>query len=604
MDGSTLAAALPRAVHLATVLFLFGCLVFQRFVSAEDGVATRFARMGAVLGLISGGVWMVTVAGEMTGSDDITSALAAVPFVAWRTSFGHIFTDRLVLLAAVPALLAWSAPWARLAAPFAAGAALALQPLLGHAGALEGGARTVLIPIEIAHLLAAGAWFGGLPVLLVSVVRLPPARAATLCERFTPVGLIAVGTIAISALPQAGELVGDVGGLFGTSYGRLVLIKGGLFALALGLAGLNRMLLTARLAHSGSAGAHWGLIGSIAAESLVLTGVIAAAAALASTPPAAHVQPVWPFDWRPSLAAWTEPEQRKALEGLTIAAVCALALIGGSLTVRRFRILAACACVIMIAPFVPSLRLLAVPSFPTSYARSTTGFSTAAIATGQALFGERCAACHDPTIGSGGTADLTAPHMWRHLDGELYWSIANGVLDPSGNALMPGFRLALSEDRIWALIDFIRARNIGEQMANTGQWSPAVPAPAMPLLCAGLAADEIADLGGRVLVVVAGVPEGLPPFDGGVTIRVARRRAPRPSQGECVAASASAWDAWGVLAGVPADRFAGYRAVVDARGWLRAWLPSDADAARVQAALLEVREHPIAGGPPIAPHRH
>jgi hypothetical protein len=74
----------------------------------------------------------------------------------------------------------------------------------------------------------------------------------------------------------------------------------------------------------------------------------------------------------------------------------------------------------------------------------------------------------------------------------LFWWIAKGVIDPEGNALMPGFGSVLSEDDIWTLIDFIRARNIGPQAADTGAWAPPVAAPTTPLSCAGRDADELA----------------------------------------------------------------------------------------------------------------
>ena len=47
--------------------------------------------------------------------------------------------------------------------------ALALQPMLGHAGALGGSLGTTLIISEILHLLAAGAWLGSLLPLFITI---------------------------------------------------------------------------------------------------------------------------------------------------------------------------------------------------------------------------------------------------------------------------------------------------------------------------------------------------------------------------------------------------------------------------------------------------
>ena len=70
--------------------------------------------------------------------------------------------------------------------------ALALQPMLGHAGALGGRLGTTLIISEILHLLAAGAWLGSLLPLFITIGTLPHNAAATACRSFTPVGLSAV----------------------------------------------------------------------------------------------------------------------------------------------------------------------------------------------------------------------------------------------------------------------------------------------------------------------------------------------------------------------------------------------------------------------------
>jgi putative copper resistance protein D len=248
VDRYEIATALLRGLHVAALLSLFGCLVLRRFVVPKGAVepplaaVDRITVVSAVLALVAGGAWLAAVAGTIAGANGIASLLAAVPLVARHTNFGNFVCARLLLLAAVFVPLALQDPRARIAALLIAGAALALQPMLGHIGA--SGAREILIPIEAAHLLAAGAWLGGLLPLLLCVVRAPQPLAAKLCDRFTPVGLVAVGTIAVTALPQAGELIGGFPGLFGTQYGHMALIKLGLFCLALGLACINRLLLT------------------------------------------------------------------------------------------------------------------------------------------------------------------------------------------------------------------------------------------------------------------------------------------------------------------------------------------------------------------------
>jgi putative copper export protein/mono/diheme cytochrome c family protein len=619
VDWPEICAFLVRGAHLAALLSLFGCLVFRRFVIPREAsaVAGAFSSVVAIetastwIALLAGAVWLVLVSGTMGGAATVLDAFQVVAPVVRHTGFGHVICARIILLACVAVLLRLNAKPSRtnLAALLLSGLAIALQPLLGHIGALPDSTRLVLIPVEIAHLLAAAAWLGGLLPLLLCVMRAPLPLAATVCERFTPVGLVAVGTLAVTALPQAGELIGGLGGLFGTTYGMLALFKLGFFMLALGLAGNNGLLLTARL-HAASAArdARRWLVASIAIESAAVLCVVFAAAAMASSAPAAHTQPVWPFAWRPSTEAWEEPELRPELLRLMIAVAIGLAMIAGSQAWRRFRIAAVLLALLIAAPFTPALSLLLVEAYPTSYTRSTTGFSVDAIEHGKTLFGQRCAMCHDPQSGTGSGADLLAPHVWGHLDGELFWSIADGVTDAEDNALMPAFGSVLPDDDLWALIDFIRARNIGVQVDKTGQWSPPVPAPAMPLQCTGPDAGSLADLDGHVLEIIAGDgPATSFKVPGLVRIRLMRDPGTAPPglmQGECISATPSAWAAWSVIAGTSPEQFAGYEAIVDPQGWMRAWFPPGADPARVLAAVNDARGHPIAGAARTQPGHH
>jgi putative copper export protein/mono/diheme cytochrome c family protein len=613
MTWFELATALLRGAHLAASLSLLGALVFRQFVvpasePAWRAAVTRIGLIGGGLAAVFGVAWLAAVAATMAHASTPGTVITAVHVVARHTSFGNLVCLRLLLLVCCLALLSWRHPLAEAGAILAAAAALAVQPFLGHIGALQGGARTVMIPVEIAHLLAAGSWFGGLFPLLFCAVHAPPKLAACLCERFTPIGLVAVGTIAVTALPQAGELIGGLPALVGTQYGHMALIKLGLFALALGLACVNRLVLTTRLVSVGAGPARTGLIVSVAIEFVAVLCVILAAAAMASSVPAEHVQSVWPFQWRPGLEAWSEPELRRELVRLLAAAAAGLTMIGLSQALRRLRIFAAAVAVMVIAPFTPALSLLLVEAYPTSYARSTTGFSVTSIVRGQELFGERCAVCHDAQNGSGGAADLTAPHIWGHLDGELFWWVTNGVQDAEGAALMPGFGTVLSEDDRWALIDFIHARNVGVQVSKTGRWSPPIAAPATPLICGGRQADALAGLAPHAVLIVAdpGETGELPSVSADVVpVRLGRGPSGEPGAGECVTASAAAWDAWAVVAGVAPDGFSGYQAVVDGQGWLRAWLPPGAGAERIQAAVRDARDHPVAAGArPDTGHHH
>jgi mono/diheme cytochrome c family protein len=96
---------------------------------------------------------------------------------------------------------------------------------------------------------------------------------------------------------------------------------------------------------------------------------------------------------------------------------------------------------------------------------------------GARLYPVYCADCHGAGGGGDGPlaarseippANLMAPHLWAHGDGELFWWLSDGMRDPEGALVMPGFAPVLGDDARWALIDFIRARNAGLALPAAG----------------------------------------------------------------------------------------------------------------------------------------
>ena len=78
------------------------------------------------------------------------------------------------------------------------------------------------------------------------------ARDAT--RRFSTLGTVSVATLMASGIVNAWILVGSVHALFVTEYGRLLMLKLGVFAIMLVFAAVNRFWLTPRL---GPLGGEW-----------------------------------------------------------------------------------------------------------------------------------------------------------------------------------------------------------------------------------------------------------------------------------------------------------------------------------------------------------
>lgn len=625
MDVAGILLIAVRGLHLAALLSAFGTLAFAVGVAPAALAAApeqaafvraglcRLARWSLCFGLGSGVAWFVLQASAIGGTAGIGDTLAVLTPVATDTQFGRTVLLRLLLLLAAFLLLGRAD---RLAAVLA-GVALVLQGAIGHAGALQGAARAGMLGSEALHLLAAGAWLGALLPLLRCLAVLPTPAAAIACRRFSPIGMAAVLLLVGSGLVQGLELIGSVPGLVGTAYGQMALVKLVLFGLMLALAAHNRLTLTDRLATRQAAGARQWLRRSIVAETILAGLVVAAAAALASSQPAVHQQPVWPFSWQPSLAAMEDPDLRQEVAGALLLLGLGVAAVVASLVWRRGRLVA---WIVLLAVFIsrlPSFGLLLVEAYPTSFYASPTGFAAAGIVRGQVLFAVHCVACH----GAGGAgdgpaaaglrlrpADLTAPHLLDHPDGELFWWLSHGIDDPEGGLAMPGFSAALSEADRWALIDYLRANNAGATLHREGQWLQPLPAPALPIACADPAIADMAGLRGKAVQVIAdgpGVPEppAIAPQQGVAVITLHLGAA--PNRRDCTAAASDAWQAYAVLSGVAPDALVGTAFMVDPDGWLRAvhrpgdapgWNTPDRLIAELRAICANPISKPSGGG--------
>ena len=164
-----------------------------------------------------------------------------------------------------------------------AGVAMAVTISLGsHAAALIDVAPA--LAADLIHLLAVGAWVGGLPVLLLVVwesrrTRSEDGAAADLTEvaaRFSAVATVAVGLIVVTGTYSAWLQVLEPSRLWTTDYGALLLVKLALVAPLLLLGGVNLGWTRPRLAVAGTVGAR----ARNALRSLVVAEIVLAAAVL------------------------------------------------------------------------------------------------------------------------------------------------------------------------------------------------------------------------------------------------------------------------------------------------------------------------------------
>jgi copper transport protein len=244
--------------------------------------------------------------GPYSAGNGIFGASSTALEDALSGSFGAAHAVRLGVLAAVSVLIR---PFLRPDPPstvdqavlaFLSVVGIGTWPLSGHPAASP--VPAVSMVADAAHVGAMAVWIGGL-VLLVTVIlrRANAVELGAILPVWSQWALLCVLTLAITGTASAIIEVTEVGKLFDTTYGKLVLGKAALLALVVGLAWFSRRLVLRYAADSAAAEAEAEEsdepveapepparpLRRLVLVELVITGVVLGlAAALVQTPPA------------------------------------------------------------------------------------------------------------------------------------------------------------------------------------------------------------------------------------------------------------------------------------------------------------------------------
>ena len=258
------------------------------------------------LSVVTGTIWLLLLAARIADRP-VTEAVAdgTAWIVLTQTRFGFDWQLRLLSVVVLAAYVQVSGstgglsirrglPPAMLAVVFLGALAWA-----GHGGATSGYDGVVHVVADFAHLIAAGAWLGGLLPLVMLLACLRRSReqgwaivAVDASRRFSQIGIAGVGTLLLSGMVNAWFLAGGTQGVVGTEYGRLLLLKVALFLAMACIAAINRQVLLPLLSstadHDGSVlntqTTQW-LERNAIAEILLGLVVIVIVGALGITPP-------------------------------------------------------------------------------------------------------------------------------------------------------------------------------------------------------------------------------------------------------------------------------------------------------------------------------
>jgi len=265
LNEALTALAAARAAHFIATALAAGVPVFRVAVAgpatasspavagAVDAQTSRLAALGLGLTIVTGLIWFVLTAADISGVS-ASEALGSnvVRTLLLDTQFGTVAEVRITLAAILGICLVYdrflTARWLAAVAAIAFIGALAWA---GHAGAGLGIEADFHVAADALHLVGAGAWVGGLLpfALLLRRARRDGDRtwatvALKATRRFSTLGLASVAVLIVSGLINAWFLVGSLAALVVTLYGRLLVIKLTLFAAMLAFATINRFRLT------------------------------------------------------------------------------------------------------------------------------------------------------------------------------------------------------------------------------------------------------------------------------------------------------------------------------------------------------------------------
>jgi putative copper resistance protein D len=244
MDAPAL--LLSRWMFFASAMATFGTALFPFYALGQTdgcqlrGTIARLIAGSALMVLLATLAWLSLMTIDIAG-DDPQALLATARTILFETSFGPVWLVRLA--AACGLLVAAVLELSPLLVLILAAAVLGSEAWLGHSA--TGG------PLQqadiLVHLLAAGAWLGGLlPLVLVVFCGTRDKTygevACRALRRFSIVGVASVGLIAASGVTSAWSIAGRLPVLT-CAYDLAVVAKVGLFLTILAVASFNRFRL-------------------------------------------------------------------------------------------------------------------------------------------------------------------------------------------------------------------------------------------------------------------------------------------------------------------------------------------------------------------------
>ena len=297
-----------RAVHFAASLVVAGVAIFSAIIRGVSRTTSRAVKRqdwlmlaALVVAVLSGAAWLLFLAANIAQST-VTAAIGdgTTWGVLTDTQFGRVWIARLLVAMLLFCIWLVGTPTQGLHSLTLLQALLAVifvgtLAWSGHAAGTTGLGGIIHFANDASHLIAAGAWVGGLiPLLLFLSPRVrglePPLdECYGVLRRFSTLAAWSVTALALSGLVNTWYMTDGLQNFLGTEYGDLVLVKVALFIVMLAFGAANRYWLTPRLLAAAKGGTLRLLCTSISVEILLGLVVICVVAVLGELEPPGHM---------------------------------------------------------------------------------------------------------------------------------------------------------------------------------------------------------------------------------------------------------------------------------------------------------------------------
>lgn len=227
--------------------------VVSRKIESRSALLLTYAM---IIGLIATTLSLVLESFTVAGSSSLNVALGAAYTILSSTRLGTTWVFRMITL-----LIAISASTTILKSRktskkswisiLAIGLILSLSTSLSsHNAAATNYYPLVNLLSDWIHLVAVGAWIGGLVHLALTIASLRELKGRFLGElirRFSFVAIISVGIIGLTGIYNLLLEVGSLSALYSTAYGEILLVKLSIFAIMLTFGAANQFVVYDRV---------------------------------------------------------------------------------------------------------------------------------------------------------------------------------------------------------------------------------------------------------------------------------------------------------------------------------------------------------------------